>query len=170
MRRGRAVLYVAAEPVDATNLKMIAEAAGAELKMPVEFLPPRAGEIRRGLFLAEMRRNEAPFSIFGDSVNAAVGSLRLGGGLSSRRLEGGLADDVLATYGDRSAAVVATACGAGALGVINAELTGSMLPSSPAFVPLVTELVGRLLGSNVDQSSVNCGEPVVRMLPPDAGS
>jgi hypothetical protein len=170
MRRGRAVLYVAAESVDATNLKMIAEATGAEMKMPVEFLPTGAGEVRRGLFITEMRREEAPFSIFGDAASAAVGSLRFGGGLASRRLDGGLADDILATYSDRSAAIVSTACGAGALGVINADLTASTLPSSGAFVPMVTELVGRLMGSRIDQSSVNCGEAVVRMLPAEAGS
>ncbi|MEZ0266838.1 MAG: BatA and WFA domain-containing protein, partial [Phycisphaerae bacterium] len=63
MRRGRAVLYVAAETIDATNLKLIADAAGADMKMPVEFLPPGAGQVRRGLFLAEVRKVEAPFAV-----------------------------------------------------------------------------------------------------------
>ena len=40
LRRGRGILYVAAEASDAVNLKAIAGAAGADLKMPVEFMQP----------------------------------------------------------------------------------------------------------------------------------
>src|SRR6185436_6321584 len=119
MRRGRGVLYVAAESVDATNLKMLMDAAGADMKLPVEFVPPPAGAVRRNLFIVEMRKNEAPFSIFGDAAGAAVGALRFGGGLASRKLPSGLADDVLATYSDQSACVVVSACGSGMLGVLN---------------------------------------------------
>jgi hypothetical protein len=169
MRRGRAVLYVAAESVDATNLKLIADAAGAEMKMPVEFVPPPAGQGRRGLFLADIRKDEAPFGTFGESLPAATSGLRFGGGLNSRGA-GGLVDEVLASYSDRSAAIVATSCGAGALGVINADLSVSNLASSPAFVPLLTELVARLTGSRADQTGVGSGEPLTLFLPPDAGA
>jgi hypothetical protein len=169
MRRGRPVLYIAAEGTDATNLKMISEAAGAEMKLPVEFLPPMAGQNRRGLFLAEMRKDEAPFSIFGDSLSAAVGSLRFSGGLASRKSERGLADEVLASYSDRSAAIVATPCGAGSLGIINADLSASTIPSSGAFVPLLSELVGRLMGTRADRTSINSGEAMAVYLPAEAG-
>jgi hypothetical protein len=169
MRRGRPVLYVAAERVDATNLKMLEEAAGAEMKLPVEFLPPAAGQSRRGLFLAEIRKGEAPFSIFGDSVSAAVGTLRFAGGLASRKSDRGLADDVLASFSDRSAAIVVTNCGAGALGVLNADLAESTLPSSSAFVPLMGELVGRLMGARADRTGVNSGEPMAAYLPAEVG-
>src|SRR5207249_3853929 len=115
LRRGRGVFYVAAEPTDATNLKLLADAAGSELQLPVEFTPPPAGQRRRDLFLAEVRRDQPPFSVFGDGLASVTGSLRFAGGLSSRRLEGALADDVLAAYSDRSACLVVSACGGGTL-------------------------------------------------------
>ncbi|MDB5173691.1 MAG: hypothetical protein JWN51_2464, partial [Phycisphaerales bacterium] len=68
LRRGRPVLYVAAEPVDASNLKLLAQACGSDLKMPVEFTPPPAAEARRDLFLIEERVNESPFKAFGESL------------------------------------------------------------------------------------------------------
>ena len=43
LRRGRPVLYVAGETIDATNLKRLAEAGSTGLRMPVEFTPPPAG-------------------------------------------------------------------------------------------------------------------------------
>jgi hypothetical protein len=140
------------------------------MKMPVEFLPPTAGQHRRDLFLAEMRKDEAPFSIFGDSLSASVGSLRFSGGLPSRRSDRGLADEILASFSDRSAAIVATPCGAASLGIINADLSNSTIPSSNAFVPLVTELVGRLMGVRADRTSVNTGEAMALFLPAEAGA
>jgi hypothetical protein len=172
MRRGRGVLYVAAEAVDATNLKLLADAAGSDMKMPVEFVPAPAGAMRRNLFIVEMRKDEAPFNIFGDAIGAAVGALRFGGGLSSRRLETGLADDVLATYSDRSAALIVTACGSGMLGVLNADLGPgrSNLINSPAFVPLLAELANRMLGQKRgEDAAVASGEAIARYLPAEAG-
>ncbi len=40
LHRGRPILYVAGELIDATNLKRLGEAAGSGLQMPVEFTPP----------------------------------------------------------------------------------------------------------------------------------
>ena len=140
------MLYVAAEPVDATNLALFAQAAGADLKMPVEFSPPPAGAARRNLFLTDVKRNSAPFRAFGESLNAAIGPLRFGGGLASHPLAGGLPEDVLAEYGDSSACLVVTACAAGTLAILNADLNESNLVGSAVFVPLVDELVDKLLG------------------------
>jgi hypothetical protein len=170
LRRGRGMLYVAAEPIDATNLKLLTETAGSDLKMPVEFVPPLAGQSRRDLFLMEWRAKEAPFTEFGEDVTAALSPLRFSGGLSSRRLEGGLADDVLASYSDRSAALVLTTCGAGALAVLNADLSQSNLPSSGAFVPMIGELVGRLLSQRRSDDAAPCGEPLAAYLPAEAGA
>ena len=50
MRRGRPIVYVASELIDATNLKNLAELAGSGLQMPIEFAPPPSGQIRRDLF------------------------------------------------------------------------------------------------------------------------
>src|SRR4029077_4554978 len=91
------------------------------------------------------------------------------GGLPSRRSEKGLADDILANFSDRSAAIVVTSCGAGSLGVINADLSASNIPSSSAFVPLLSELVGRLMGARADQSAINSGDPMAIFLPAEAG-
>ncbi|HQE43075.1 MAG TPA: BatA and WFA domain-containing protein [Phycisphaerae bacterium] len=169
MVRGKSLLYVAAEPVDASNLKVLAEAAGPMLKMPVEFQPATGG-VLRNLRLAEVRADVPPFSLFGDGVSAAISSLRFTGGLVSRWLDGGLAEEVLAGYSNQSAALVVTACGSGALGVLNADLPASNLVRSPVFVPLVGELAGRLLGQREAADAVYCGEPLVVDLPAEAGS
>src|SRR5207247_2079323 len=96
LQRGKSVLYVAAEPVDAGNLKMLGDAAGSDLKMPVEFAPPPPGQPRRDLFLVEMRKEQPPFASFGERLTASIAPLRFGGGLASHRVEGGLTDDMLA--------------------------------------------------------------------------
>jgi hypothetical protein len=168
-RRGKAVLYLAAEPVDAANLKLIADAAGNDLRLPVEFSPPLAGQARRDLFLVEYKRDQPPFATFGESLPAAIGPLRFAGGLNSRRLDTGLSDDVLASYSDRSAALVVTSCGAGRLAILNADLNSSDLPKSPLFVPMLGELVGRLLAQRGAGDALPCGELIAMYLPPEAG-
>jgi hypothetical protein len=168
LRRGRGLLYVTAEPIDATNLKLLANGAGTSLQMPVEFAPTTTGQVRKNLFLANVRQRQVPFTVFGDEAAAMFSSVRFSGGLSSRRVEGALLDDVLATYNDQSACLVVTACGAGTLAVLNAELNSSNLPSSPAFVPMIGELTGHLLGRDRSQESVPSGEPVAVYLPNSA--
>ena len=155
------MLYVAAEPVDAANLKLLADTAGSDLKMPVEFLPPPGGfrVPRHDLFLADVRCEELPFSPFGESLPAAIGPLRFGGGLTSKPLPGGLVEDILATYSDRSAALVTASCGAGTLSVFNADLNECNIVGSPVFVPLVEELVNRLLSRPIGEEAVSSGEP-----------
>jgi Aerotolerance regulator N-terminal/von Willebrand factor type A domain len=170
LRRGRGLLYVAAEAEDAVNLKRLAETAGSELQMPVEFSPAPASQRRRELFLTEVRSNQVPFTVFGHGLSSVTGALRFSGGLASRRLDRGLADDVLATYNDRSACMVVASCGAGTLAVLNADLSTSNLPSSPAFVPLIGELTGRLLGTQRAGEAAFCGEPLSVFLPTAAGA
>jgi hypothetical protein len=169
VRRGRPLLYVAAEPVDATNLKLLADAAGADVRLPVEFAPPAAGQTRRDRFITTLSASQPPFSVFGDAAAATLGPLRFGGGLVSRRVEGGLVDDILASFDDGSAFLVVTPCGAGTLAVLNADLGASELPRSPAFVPLMGELTGRLRGAQRGVDALPCGDPVAMHLPPDAG-
>jgi hypothetical protein len=165
MRRGRPILYVASEPIDAGNLKRLAEAAGSGLQMPVEFTPPPLGQPRQNLLLASVVRDQPPFGVFGDNLAAVTGRLRFAGGLGSRRLEGALADDVLATYGDGTACMTLSRCDAGALAVVNADLAASDLPKTPAFVPLWEELVGRMLDRDQASRSAVCGEQLVAHLP-----
>lgn len=157
VRRGRPMLYVAGEPIDATNLRRLGDALGSDWQMPVEFAPP-TGSRRTALFLAEVGSDRLPFRVFGDQVTAAIAPLRFDRALSSRRVSAGLEDDVLAYYSDRSAFLVSTACGAGVLAVLNADVARSTLPSSPLFVPLLGELATLMLGSGRPDTSVACGE------------
>jgi hypothetical protein len=166
VRRGRALLYVAAEPIDATNLALLSQAAGSDLKMPVQFVPPAASAPRDGLFIGSTRRG-AVFKVFGENSAAVFSPLRFGGGLDSHALPNALADDVLATYSDRSACLVITPCGAGKLAVLNADLGQSNLAVSPAFVPLVEEIVASLVSRGNVQDAVPCGELAVSYLPPE---
>jgi hypothetical protein len=168
LRRGRAILYVAAESVDATNLSRIAEVAGSSLQMPVEFVPPPTGQARRDLFLADVRRGERPWQVFGDELPTLTGPLRFSGGLGTRRREGALLDDVLASFGDRSACLVVTSCDAGSLAVLNVDLSATNLPRSPMFVPFVGELAERLLEQRRAAGQMQSGEPFAVYLPPDA--
>lgn len=170
VRRGRGLFYVAAEPSDATNLQLFGQAAGAELQLPVEFLLPPAGQRRRELFLTEVRRQEPPFRVFGENLSSLLDVLRFSGGLASRRREGGLAEEIVATYSDRSACLVISSCGAGSVAVLNADLAASTLHNSPAFVPLVNELIGRLLARSRLGEAKACGEPLVVTLPTHVGT
>lgn len=168
LRRGRPVLYVAGEWIDATNLKRLVDTTGAGLRMPVEFSPPPVGKTRRDLTLAKMRSEETPFIAFGDSLTTVASRLRFGGGLSSRQLPDGLADNILATYNDGSACLVCATSDAGTLAVLNADMGASNLPGSGAFVVLVEELVERMLGGSGHGRAAFCGEHLVAQLPADA--
>jgi hypothetical protein len=169
LRRGRSVLYVACEPADAGNLKRLADLAGTDLRLPVEFAPRSAGGARDVRFIADLRREAPPFQVFGDALTATLAPLRFSGGLVSRLLPEALADDVRASYGDRSACLVVTACGAGTLSILNADLGDSNLPTSPAFVPLIGELTASLLGRRGVETPVSSGEPFALPLPSDSG-
>ena len=63
-----------------------------------------------------------------------------------------------------------TACGAGTLAVFNADLNDSNLVGSPVFVPLLDELVERLLSRHGGEGSVACGEAFAAYLPAEAGA
>ncbi len=170
VRRGRGILYVASEPADAANLRLIAESATGMLKLPVDFAPPSPRSPRKNLFLAEVQKEQAPFQIFGDELPALLGSLRFSGALDSRRKEGALAEDVLGQYGDQSAFLVNAAPSGGGFLVLNADLTASNLPLSPFFVPFLEELVQRLLGEGRNSGALACGEPFALTLPAEASS
>ena len=170
LTRGRSIWYVAAEVSDAINLAQLAAAAGSTLKMPVEFSPPAAGRPRRDLFWAEINDRQQPFSVFGDTLKRATAALRFAGGLATSKIDGGLSDDLVAQYGDQSAALVICVAGTGTLAVLNADLGRSNLPASAVFVPLVDELVERLLGDRKRSAAVYSGEPMAVYLPGDLHS
>ena len=95
--------------------------------------------------------------------------VRLTAGLATRAAPAGLADSVLATYSDRSACLAVGSSGAGQFAVWNVDLQASNLPTSPLFVPLVQELVGRLLAPRADKAESASGEPTAVYLPAEAG-
>ncbi len=168
LRRGKGMFYVVTELADATNLRGIADVLKTDLQMPVMFVPPGPNERRRGLFLTDVRRDRPPFSIFGDGLPAMVEPLRFTGGLPTRRTEQGLTDDVLATFNDGTSGLVVTSCGAGTLAIFNADLAASNVTASSAFVPILGELMDRLLGQQ-RQAETLCGEPQAVYLPASAG-
>jgi hypothetical protein len=56
------------------------------------------------------------------------------------------------------------------LAVVNADLSQSSLPSSPAFVPVIGELAGRLVASRSAGGPSASGEVLSVALPPEAGA
>ena len=167
LRRGRGVLYVAAESPDAENFAALAATAGRDWQSPVEFVAPPIGRPRRGLFLVNVRQNRPPFRTFGDDALSAISPLRFSGGLDTRLRPNAVRDDILATFGDQSVFLTMTACGAGNLAVLNADLGSTNLTAEPTFVPLVGELVKQLLGRGSQGPPASCGEPTAQYLPPE---
>jgi hypothetical protein len=165
VRRGRGILYVAADTADVANLRLITEAFAGSLKLPVDFSAPAATQPRRNLFLTEFRKDQSPFQIFGDDLPSLVEAIRFSGGLDSRKLDGSLAEDILAEYSDRSAFLVTGTTDGGGLVVMNADLVNSNLPLSPLYVPLLGELVQRLLGQGRRAAEISSGEPFALSLP-----
>ncbi len=170
VRRGHALLYVAGEPVDATNLHRFAAAAGTDLQLPVEFSPPAPGKPSSDLFLTSINHNSAPFDVFGDNASAVLSPLRFQSGLSSRRVDQGVQDDLLAAYNDGTACLVQSTYGAGSVAVLNTDLGRSHLPRTGAFVPLIDRLIEHLMQLGAVQQPAVCGEPLVVRLPAAAGS
>jgi hypothetical protein len=166
LRRGRGVLYVAADAVDALNLQQLSAAAAPGLQLPVEFQPPPAGAPRGDLFLASVPSNRVPFSAFGDQAAAAVSPLRFVGGLATRRVPGTLDDDVRGAFNDQTAFLVVSSCDGGRLAVMNADLATADLPRSTVFVPLLSELLQQdLLAGDQRNDAFASGEPLTVSLP-----
>lgn len=165
LQRSRAVLYIASDQLDATNLHELTASLGSAIRMPVEFLP-RPGD-RGGVkrYLTQVDRRRSPFLIFGDELAAAIRSLEFTGGLSSRSTSEGLADDVRATLSDQSAFLSVTSTGSGKLAVLNADLERSNLARTPVMVPLLGELISQNLSAfNPVRTAFNCGEPITIQL------
>lgn len=168
IRRGRSLLYVASESIDATNLVLLADAAGGDWNLPVEFAPAPSQQ-RRELFLASVQREQSPFTIFGDRWADYSTGLRFSSGLTSRKLPGGLTDDIRASYQDTSAALVVGSSGAGKVAVWNVDLGRSNIVGSNIFLPLLAEISEWLLLESGMTTVAPCGEPLAIYLPADAG-
>jgi hypothetical protein len=165
--RGRGILYLSSEPTDATNLKLLTDAIGGGFHLPVEFVPS-ARRPRRNLLIAEARKDQPPFALFGDQLPSFLEELRFSGGLATHPQPGSIAEEILSTFDDQSAFLVAADSSASTFAVINADLGQSNLPSSPMFVPLLGELVQRRLSGPAHRvETVLSGEPFSLALPPE---
>ena len=164
VRRGKGLLYIASEHVDAVNLDMFATAMGSGYQPPVQLVPPDNDLKRKDLFVREVRNRQPPFEIFGEQANAAMQTVRISGGLASRSLETGLRDQVLAELSDSSALLFLTSCDAGTVTVLNADLDESNWCSQPSFFPVFNELINVAFSNrNTTQESFG-GEPLIRQL------
>ena len=165
LQRGRGVLYVASEPIDANNLKILADELGSDWQAPVELAPPALGAKRESLTIGRVQANRQPFGIFGDALNSVLSELKFSGGLATSRVADSLGDDILATLDDQSALLFCSPAGLGNVCVFNADLSQSVLPRHPAFVPLMNEISEMLLLPNEGKQRAYCGDPLTRLLP-----
>ena len=166
LRRGQGVLYVVSELADGVNLQAIDEKLGPALQLPVRFVPPAGRRARRGLSVFEVSRREPPFAVFGDALDSAFAGVRVGGGLGTQRTEQSLKDQILAKLSDQSAMLIMSDAGEGKLAILNADLEQSNLPVQPPFIPLLGELIGNLLSPSSSERESDCGQPLVRLMPP----
>lgn len=166
IQRGTSILYVAADSLDAANLKDFFAALGSTARNAVEFAPlsiERGGGLR---YLTDVDRRQSPFSVFGDELAAALKSLEFSGGLISRPLPDGLKEDIRGTLSDQSAFLTVTSTGRGKLAVLNVDLERSNLARTPILVPLLGELINQELaaGQQIEQAFPS-GEPFTLTLP-----
>ncbi len=166
LRRGKGLLYVTAELVDAINLKNIADILGSEFQPPVDLVPESQADSRKDLFIRQAKSRETPFSILG-SNNAAslLKMVRFQGGLGTRATTEGLRDQILAELSDTSALLYISSVGAGQVAVLNTDLSRSNWSIQPTFLPIVSELINKLLAQRGQNEQAHCGEVAVRMLP-----
>ena len=168
IERGRPMIYVASESIDATNLKQIIDAANVQL--PVDFSPPPPSQERRDLFWTSVQEDAKPFAVFGDGLDGIVSTLRFSGGLNSRVRSDGIREEILAEYQDRSASLIVGGSNTSRLAVLNADLGRSNLPTTGALVPFLDQLVDDLLSANHVMEDAVCGELLVFRLPPSVSA
>lgn len=166
LRRGKGLMYVTSELVDAVNLKQLQELLGSDFQPPVDFVPDKGGLDRRDLFVQRANSRDVPFSILG-SNNAAslLNPVRFAGGLSTRATAEGLKDQVVAELNDTSSLLYLTSVGAGQIAVLNTDLAKSNWVVQSTFLPVLGELAQALLASRLQRDQAGSGEPIVRILP-----
>lgn len=166
VKRGKGLLYVTSELVDAVNLKKLGEILGSEFQPPVEFVPDQSAASRKELFIRQVKSREAPFSGFGtNNVAELLKPVRIYGGLPTRTTAEGLRDQVLAELSDTSALLYVTGVGAGQIAVLNGDLGQSNWPVQPTFLPVISELTHALLSQRNQGLATHAGETLVASLP-----
>lgn len=166
LKRGKGLLYVTSELVDAVNVKHLGEILGSDFQPPVDLVPDNANDLRRELFVRQVKSREPPFSVLGSNDAASLLTpIRFRGGLSTRATSEGLRDQVLAELSDTSALLYLSSVGAGQLAVLNTDLSRSNWAVQPSFLPVMGELTKSLLAQRGQRDQIHSGEPLVRMLP-----
>jgi len=165
MRRGKPLLYLAAEATDATTMQRLSSDLGRGIRLPVTFQPFPKGQHRRDQSLMSFKYDSRPFNALGENAAELVRDWRFGGGLISHPVPETLLDDVLATYADGSACLIFSLSDTSALAVLNADLGISNLPSRAAFVPLIDELTQLLTERRSIVTIPNCGQSLMVRLP-----
>ena len=166
MKRGKGILYVTSELVDAINVAKLREVLGAEMQPPVDLVATKQGARRQGLSLRKVNAREKPFDVLGGNAVNRLTPVRFAGGLDTRATAEGLRDQIRAELSDTSALVYVTGVGAGQFAVLNADLGLSNWPVQPSFLPVLSELVSSLLAASSESGQAPTGEPLVRLLPP----
>lgn len=166
LRRGRGLLYVTSELVDAVNLEQLSQLLGGDFQPPVTLHPVAAGGERKDLFVQQLKSRQMPFAVLGSADASPLRSVRFFGGLATRATAEGLRDQVLAELSDTSTLLYVTSVGAGQLAVLNADLGRSNWAVHSTFLPVMSELAQALLAGRGGGEQVACGESMVRMLPP----
>jgi Aerotolerance regulator N-terminal/von Willebrand factor type A domain len=164
VRKGKGLLYIAGEQVDAVNLDLFATAMGSGYQPPVQLVPPDNDTKRKDLFVRDVRFRQPPFDVFGEQASSAMQTTRIGGGLASRALESGLRDQVVAELSDSSALLFMTSCDAGTVAVLNADLDESNWCSQPSFFPVFNELISAVYSNRNSSPEASGGEPLIRQL------
>ncbi len=166
LRRGKGLLYVTGELVDAANLEQLSAMLGGDFQPPVTLHPLASGTERKNLFVQRMQSRQGPFSVLGSASATPLQSVRFSGGLSTRATSEGLRDQVLAELSDTSALLYLTSVGAGQMAILNTDLGRSNWSMHPTFLPVISELTQTLIAGRGQSNQAACGEPLVRMLPP----
>ena len=166
MRRGKGLLYVTSEMVDATNLQQFADLLGNDFQPPVEMIPPVENAARKDLFVRKVQSRDGPFSVLGtNNASALLKTVRFQGGLATRASANGMSDQILAELSDTSALMYLSSVGSGQMAVLNADLMRSNWSVQPTFLPVLSELTKSLLAQRGQGDQAFSGEPVVRVLP-----
>jgi hypothetical protein len=164
VRRGRGLLMTMSELSDGTNHQTLAEILGSAYQPPIEWTNEQRGEVRKGLFVTRVQTRQPPFQVFGDSIYAGLGSVKIGGGLPTRATREGLKPAILSELSDGSAWLTMTDCESGRIAVLNGDLQQSNFAQEGIFVPIMAEL-SKLLMQGESLLTANCGQTLVRTLP-----
>lgn len=177
LTRGRPMLYLLSGTVDAENLSALARAAGHAVQLPVRYAAWEGQTGRAQSFSMDsprqrvslqIARPDAPlFRTFGDSAPGLAATVTGGRALQTAPEEGGVPQDVLATWSDGNAALIETVAGSGRLVLWNGDIISGGFARNGFFVALVRETAAQLLTDpDVLTGPLPCGTSRALMLPP----